>query len=66
MGQESNLISEFESDRRVDGGYLEESRAKRLMTGIRLMYTSHMTGQSMEELREIEAGEEEMRQIEQK
>jgi len=59
-------LSEFESDRKVDGGYLEESRAKLVMTNIRLMYTAHMTGQSIEELREVEAGEEEMRQIEQK
>ena len=66
LGQEENLLSEFQGDRRIDGGYLEESRAKQIIKNIRQYYTAHMTGVSFEEVREIEAAEEEVAQIEQK
>lgn len=63
VGQEANLMSEFDSERNVDGGYLEESRLKNFVGHLRTAYGAYMTGQTFEEVRE---GEEERRQIEQK
>ena len=55
-GQEANLLSEFESDRNIDGGYVEESRLRRAMTLLRASYSAYMTDQSTEDW--IEADEE--------
>lgn len=63
-GQEANLLSEFESDRNIDGGYVEESRLRRAMTLLRASYSAYMTDQTTEDW--IEADEEQQRQIEQK
>ena len=44
-GQEGNLISEFESDRQVDGGYQEESRLAKVANLLRVKYSSMMLNQ---------------------
>lgn len=62
LGQEANLLSEFEPSHTVDGGYVEPSRLKSFINHIRISYSAEMTGQTNEEW--IEA--EEMKQIEQK
>lgn len=54
IGQEANLISEFESHRQVDGGYQEESRLKMMTDFLRVKYSSTMLGQSAEEFIEGE------------
>ncbi len=43
LGQESNLLSEFEPHRVVDGGYVEESRLGKFMLALRSSYSAYMT-----------------------
>ena len=62
-GQEANLMSEFQSDRNIDGGYLEESRLRKFVTLLRATYSAHMTDQTTEDWLEAE---EEQKQIESK
>ena len=54
LGQEGNLISEFEPHRQVDGGYQEESRLKKMTDFLRVHYSSTMLGQSEQEFIENE------------
>ena len=61
LGQEANLMSEFEPHRIVDGGYLEESRLKRMIEKARTLYSAEMTNQSEQDFIEAEA---EAKQIE--
>ena len=44
IGQEQNLLSEFEEHRRIDGGYQEESRATEMIKVVRQTYIGYMTG----------------------
>lgn len=57
------MLSEFEENRQVDGGYVEESRLRRAVTMLRASYSAYMTDQSTEDWLEAE---EEQKQIEQK
>ena len=54
MGQEANLLSEFEPHRQVDGGYQEESRLKMMTDFLRVHCSSTMLGQSRQEFIEGE------------
>ena len=63
--QESNLISEFEPEKMTTGGYMEESRLKKFISSLRVVYSAHMLGMDKQELIEAEAAEEQ-KQIEQK
>lgn len=62
LGQEKNLLSEFEPQNIVDGGYVEPSRLRKGVQELRTMYSAYMTGQSQQEW--IEA--EEMQRLEEK
>ena len=66
LGQESNLLSEFEPEKMTTGGYLEESRLKRFITAFRASYTATVTGQDHRELIEAEFEKENQKQIEEK
>ncbi len=63
IGQESNLLSEFEPHRMVDGGYVEESRLSKYLLALRSSYSAFMTNQTQQEFLDAE---EEQKQIEQK
>lgn len=65
LGQEGNLISEFEPHRQVDGGYQEESRLKKIADFFRVQYSSQMLGQSAQEFIENEEADA-AKQIEEK
>jgi hypothetical protein len=54
IGQEANLLSEFEPNRIIDGGYVEESRLGKVMLAIRSSYSAFMTNQTQEEFLEAE------------
>jgi len=56
--QESNLISEFEPEKTTTGGYMEESRLKKFISSLRVVYSAHMLGMDKQELIEAEAAEE--------
>ncbi len=63
--QEANLLSEFEPEKSTTGGYLEESRLKKIIGQVRTYYSAHMLGQDQQDL--IEAEEQEaQKQLEQK
>lgn len=62
LGWEGRLLSEFEEDKVVDGGYQEPSRFKFAVTQLRALLSSDISGQPVEDL--VEA--EEVRQIESK
>ena len=64
--QDGKLLSEFDSSRNIDGGYVEESRLNRFMLVLRAYYSAYMTDQSAEEWLELEESREEQKQIEQK
>ena len=63
LGQEGNLMSEFEPHRNVDGGYVEESRLSKVLLAVRSSYSAFMTNQTQQEFLEAE---EDQKQIEQK
>jgi hypothetical protein len=65
IGQEQNLLSEFEPHRQVDGGYQEENRLHKVFKYLRVQYSSSMLKQSPEEYLENEEAEA-AKQIEEK
>ena len=65
FGHEGKLLSEFEPQRQIDGGYMEESRLKKVVNLIRIAYSAQMTGQSEQDMIEAEQ-EEAQKQIENK
>ena len=64
LGQEDNLLSEFEPHRVVDGGYQEESRLKNFVEMLRINYSAVMTNQSAQDF--LDGEEEARKQIESK
>ena len=46
IGWEGHLLSEFQADRIIDGGYVEESRTRYVFSHIRTAISAYMTGQS--------------------
>ena len=66
LGWEGRLLSEFENNRIVDGGYQEESRLQNLIKAIRVTYGAHMTGQTEQEFIEAEEDEREAARLEEK
>ena len=65
LGQQDNLMSEFQSHRMIDGGYQEESRMSNLWFNMRTGYSAYMVGQTHQEYLE-ENESEEAKQIEDK
>lgn len=59
IGWEDQLLSEFEPNKVVDGGYQEGNRLAAMLAGLRLNYTAYMTNQDPQELLEIEEHEKE-------
>ena len=47
-------MSEFESHRNVDGGYVEESRLSKVLLSVRSSYSAFMTNQTQQEFLEAE------------
>ena len=66
LGWEGRLLSEFENNRIVDGGYQEESRLQNMISAIRVAYGAHMTNQTEQEFIEAEEDEREAAQLEEK
>lgn len=46
IGWEGHLLSEFQPDRIIDGGYMEDSRTRRIFSNLRTAFSAYMTGQS--------------------
>lgn len=44
IGWEGQLLSEFQPDRIIDGGYMEDSRTRRIFSNIRTAFSAYMTG----------------------
>jgi len=63
LGQQNNLLSEFQSERHIDGGYQEESRLSKILIHTRTSYSAYMLGLTHEEYLE---NEEATKQIEEK
>ena len=63
LGQQDNLLSEFQSERQIDGGYQEESRLSKILIHTRTSYSAYMLGLTHEEYLE---NEEATKQIEEK
>ena len=61
LGWEGRLLSEFQNDRMIDGGYQEESRLRMVLEYIRTSYGAHMTNQTHQEFIEAEEDEREAR-----
>lgn len=60
FGWEGKLLSEFEEDKVVDGGYQEPSRLAYGISRLRVLLSADLSGRPVEELEEAE----ELRQIE--
>ena len=58
LGYEGRLLSEMEPNRIIDGGYMEESRLKKMVKAFRTYYSAQMLNQDQQELLELEAEQE--------